>query len=238
MPRRRGGGGPLFPFARLAAHGLLSGAAGFAQLHLTGTREPGTVAVGVATASATGALCALTCERVSGHLEERRRRAELRRQDEIQRERARLEALIDRLLEQAVQQGGAAGGRSLAGAGEAAGTGRPSTSVTSLLERLRLQLTVDSMGYHELYDRFGGHAPTPPAPEVAIKAVPCRRAREGDGECPICLDAADAPAVGGAGSPRLVKVLTRCGHTFHQDCLDTWLREQNNCPVCRCQAAP
>ncbi|KAI3913096.1 hypothetical protein MKW98_007112 [Papaver atlanticum] len=29
-----------------------------------------------------------------------------------------------------------------------------------------------------------------------------------------------------------------CSHTFHYDCLVTWLDEINSCPVCRCQVEP
>lgn len=42
-------------------------------------------------------------------------------------------------------------------------------------------------------------------------------------ECPICLDITHAPR-----SRRLP-----CGHTFHRACIDTWLRHNPTCPVCR-----
>ena len=40
--------------------------------------------------------------------------------------------------------------------------------------------------------------------------------------CPICQDNLDIDTVS-----------TSCGHTFHRDCIMTWLRANNMCPVCR-----
>ena len=41
-------------------------------------------------------------------------------------------------------------------------------------------------------------------------------------DCPICLS-----AVEGEGA-RL-----HCGHVFHADCIDGWLRLHHTCPICR-----
>lgn len=43
-------------------------------------------------------------------------------------------------------------------------------------------------------------------------------------ECPICLDHfnKDNPAH-----------VTRCGHSFHKKCLQDWLRDNRECPLCR-----
>ncbi|KAI0981861.1 hypothetical protein GJ496_010180 [Pomphorhynchus laevis] len=42
--------------------------------------------------------------------------------------------------------------------------------------------------------------------------------------CPICLD---------IGEDIWYRKLPLCGHEFHADCLDRWLRQKNSCPVCR-----
>ena len=41
--------------------------------------------------------------------------------------------------------------------------------------------------------------------------------------CTICLDEADGSS----------DVTTQCGHTFHRDCLQSWLDVGSSCPVCK-----
>lgn len=44
-------------------------------------------------------------------------------------------------------------------------------------------------------------------------------------ECPVCLSVfADGEDV---------KQLSECKHSFHATCIDPWLTNHNNCPVCR-----
>uniref|UniRef100_A0AC35GLW2 RING-type domain-containing protein n=1 Tax=Panagrolaimus sp. PS1159 TaxID=55785 RepID=A0AC35GLW2_9BILA len=47
------------------------------------------------------------------------------------------------------------------------------------------------------------------------------------GECTICL----SPL-----TPSNTYAITKCGHTFHQRCIRTWLRDASNCPTCRTTA--
>jgi len=45
-----------------------------------------------------------------------------------------------------------------------------------------------------------------------------------DTVCPICLETID---------PATIFTTTRCGHMYHDSCLNTWLRVNYKCPVCR-----
>lgn len=44
-------------------------------------------------------------------------------------------------------------------------------------------------------------------------------------QCVICL--ADYK------EQELLRIMPKCGHTFHLGCIDLWLRKQSTCPVCR-----
>lgn len=44
-------------------------------------------------------------------------------------------------------------------------------------------------------------------------------------QCSICISALVAG--------EKVKALPPCGHCFHPDCVDAWLRSQPSCPLCR-----
>ncbi|KAI5670461.1 hypothetical protein M9H77_10825 [Catharanthus roseus] len=46
-----------------------------------------------------------------------------------------------------------------------------------------------------------------------------------EGECSICL--------GIFQDGDKVKVLPDCGHCYHCECVDKWLRTQSSCPLCR-----
>lgn len=71
----------------------------------------------------------------------------------------------------------------------------------------------------------------PEAPPVRL-AVPGEAKGEADDQeaakavCSICISALEAG--------EKVKVLPPCGHCFHPDCVDAWLKSQPSCPLCRC----
>lgn len=48
---------------------------------------------------------------------------------------------------------------------------------------------------------------------------------EEDEMCSICLSTFD--------EGEKVKMLPKCTHTFHPDCIDEWLRTRSSCPLCR-----
>ncbi|KAK9691863.1 hypothetical protein RND81_09G225000 [Saponaria officinalis] len=44
-------------------------------------------------------------------------------------------------------------------------------------------------------------------------------------ECGVCL--------GAFLEKELLRMLPKCGHVFHSDCVDPWLRSHATCPLCR-----
>ena len=47
---------------------------------------------------------------------------------------------------------------------------------------------------------------------------------DSDEKCTICLD---------KYKNKDIKRILKCNHGFHQGCIDTWLENNTNCPVCR-----
>ncbi|XP_023764367.1 RING-H2 finger protein ATL66 [Lactuca sativa] len=46
-----------------------------------------------------------------------------------------------------------------------------------------------------------------------------------DAQCTICL--------GEYQEKEVLRIMPKCGHSFHLSCIDMWLRKQSTCPVCR-----
>ncbi|XP_051148234.1 RING-H2 finger protein ATL52-like isoform X2 [Andrographis paniculata] len=70
--------------------------------------------------------------------------------------------------------------------------------------------------------------------EAAIKTITAVKYRKGDGlidgtECAVCLSEFQE------NEP--LRLLPKCSHAFHLSCIDTWLRSQSNCPLCRANVA-
>ncbi|KAL5227070.1 hypothetical protein ABZP36_015335 [Zizania latifolia] len=70
----------------------------------------------------------------------------------------------------------------------------------------------------------------------ALAALPVTAYRKGGGEgsnlgaadCAVCLsELADGEKV---------RQLPNCGHVFHVECVDAWLRSRTTCPLCRAEA--
>ncbi|CAL9173881.1 unnamed protein product [Musa hybrid cultivar] len=67
--------------------------------------------------------------------------------------------------------------------------------------------------------------------ESTIGSIAVAEFKAGDGlldgasDCSVCL--------GEFRDGELVRLLPKCGHAFHISCIDTWLRDHANCPLCR-----
>ena len=54
--------------------------------------------------------------------------------------------------------------------------------------------------------------------------------------CALCLSEFGSGKAGDGGE--LVRVVSACGHFFHAECIDGWLRKGRTCPCCRGEAWP
>ncbi|CAM9132370.1 unnamed protein product [Chrysoparadoxa australica] len=118
------------------------------------------------------------------------------------------------------------------------GLGGQSVIISSderLLEQLRAMLGGGQAGsgddYEQLLRQFGGPEARP-ASEAAVRSIPSSRVSpaeadrlaQADETCCICMEAfAEGDSV-----KRL-----QCTHMFHEKCVDTWLRSNGSCPVCK-----
>jgi hypothetical protein len=102
-----------------------------------------------------------------------------------------------------------------------------------VMGRQALSMSVDHMGYDELYDLFGGRGDgVPGIPSHQLKRLPThafpaathtprgshrRSGSDSDTACSICLQPY-------AAGERLCEL--QCHHEFHRHCIDTWLGRQ------------
>ncbi|XP_010423412.1 PREDICTED: RING-H2 finger protein ATL39-like [Camelina sativa] len=49
--------------------------------------------------------------------------------------------------------------------------------------------------------------------------------------CPICLE--DLKKVDADDDGKVVVCLSKCNHSFHMNCIFSWLRQSQDCPICR-----
>ncbi|KAG0475379.1 hypothetical protein HPP92_015065 [Vanilla planifolia] len=59
----------------------------------------------------------------------------------------------------------------------------------------------------------------------AVRKLPVRRHRGEAAVCSICL--------GVVVDGEKERPLPVCGHWFHPECIEEWLKKQSNCPLCR-----
>lgn len=66
--------------------------------------------------------------------------------------------------------------------------------------------------------------------ESLIKTITVCKYKKGDGliegtDCAVCLSEFE--------DNESLRLLPKCSHAFHLPCIDTWLKSQSNCPLCR-----
>uniref|UniRef100_A0A0E0LW39 RING-type E3 ubiquitin transferase n=1 Tax=Oryza punctata TaxID=4537 RepID=A0A0E0LW39_ORYPU len=66
-------------------------------------------------------------------------------------------------------------------------------------------------------------------PTMAYADVKAHKAGKGALECAVCLSEFD--------DDETLRLLPRCSHAFHADCIDAWLASHVTCPVCRANLA-
>ncbi|KAL5206562.1 hypothetical protein ABZP36_034771 [Zizania latifolia] len=67
-------------------------------------------------------------------------------------------------------------------------------------------------------------------PTMAYADVKAHKAIKGALECAVCLSEFD--------DDEMLRLLPKCSHVFHPDCIDTWLASHVTCPVCRANLTP
>ncbi|XP_006660721.1 E3 ubiquitin-protein ligase ATL31-like [Oryza brachyantha] len=67
-------------------------------------------------------------------------------------------------------------------------------------------------------------------PTMTYADVKAHKSVKGALECAVCISEFD--------DDETLRLLPKCSHVFHQDCIDTWLASHVTCPVCRANLAP
>ncbi|KAM6557541.1 hypothetical protein CsatB_004560 [Cannabis sativa] len=85
---------------------------------------------------------------------------------------------------------------------------------------------------HYPSDHEPWHVVTNGLDEALIKSITVCKYNKGDGfidgtDCSVCLNEFQ--------EEESVRLLPKCNHAFHIQCIDTWLRSHSNCPLCRAQ---
>lgn len=79
------------------------------------------------------------------------------------------------------------------------------------------------------------HVATTGLDEALIKSITLCKYKKGDGlvegtDCSVCLSEFE--------EDESLRLLPKCSHAFHVQCIDTWLKFHSNCPLCRANIVP
>ncbi|CBI33875.3 unnamed protein product, partial [Vitis vinifera] len=79
------------------------------------------------------------------------------------------------------------------------------------------------------------HVATTGLDEALIKSITLCKYKKGDGlvegtDCSVCLSEFE--------EEESLRLLPKCSHAFHVQCIDTWLKSHSNCPLCRANIVP
>lgn len=79
------------------------------------------------------------------------------------------------------------------------------------------------------------HVATTGLDEALIKTITLCKYKKGDGlvegtDCSVCLSEFE--------EGESLRLLPKCTHAFHVQCIDTWLKSHSNCPLCRANIVP
>ena len=119
------------------------------------------------------------------------------------------------------------------------GFGMSATFIVFVCTRIicgRLRGGVESRMMYEIESRIDleqpeHHVNDPDSDPVLLDAIPTLKFNQEafssleHTQCVICL--ADYK------EREVLRIMPKCGHTFHLSCIDIWLRKQSTCPVCR-----
>ncbi|GJN22126.1 hypothetical protein PR202_gb09662 [Eleusine coracana subsp. coracana] len=100
-----------------------------------------------------------------------------------------------------------------------------SSSLVPAITRQQQQVSVSAAANNQQQEKDGAGVP-----KSVIESLPffrfstLRGARQGM-ECSVCLSRFD--------DAHLLRLLPRCRHAFHLDCVDRWLQSNASCPLCR-----
>ncbi|KAI4354977.1 hypothetical protein L6164_003796 [Bauhinia variegata] len=117
------------------------------------------------------------------------------------------------------------------------GFGMSATFIVFVCTRIicgRLRRSVESRALFEIESRADIEQPehhVNAAEPVLVAAIPTMKFNQEafssieDTQCVICLAEYKEREV--------LRIMPKCGHSFHLSCIDMWLRKQSTCPVCR-----